>query len=207
MEFSLLSPKLTKIDENCKKWSKWPIWPKLTKITKNCEKWPKPIEKTKNGRNLQKLYKMNKICQNRQKWPELTKNDKPVNIAKMTNIDQNRQKWPKMTQMTYNSQNWPKWWKTVANVAKLAAINIHDHEGQFRAVFDHFWPFTKTKNEHLWPFSEKWSKMVVFLIFKIVKSGLKGFQMVLQGQKYYLQPIWYRFWPFLTILGHFNFFV
>ena len=113
------------------------------------------------------------------------------------------QKWPffkkrpKMSKMV----------KTGRKRCQLGCKNIHDHVGPFRAVFDHFWPFKKTKK---WPFmttfSEKWSKIVIFLIFKIVKNGLKGSQMVLHGQKYYLQPIWYRLRPFLTILGHLIFF-
>ena len=34
------------------------------------------------------------------------------------------------------------------------------------------------------------------------KNGHKRSQMVLYGHKYYLQPIWYRLRPFLTILGN-----
>jgi len=55
-------------------------------------------------------------------------------------------------------------------------------------------------------FWEKWPKWPFFLTFKIVKNGIKGSQMVLHGQKYNLQPIWYRLRPFWTILGHLIFF-
>ena len=74
----------------------------------------------------------------------------------------------------------------------------------FNAIFDHlqqFWADLKRFNI-FWTVVQNGH----FLIFKMVRNGHKRPQMILHGQKHYLQPIWHHLRPFLTVFGHFRIF-